>query len=208
MKHIRKFESYSKKRKLNEIIKESVMIVDDLYRVNVTADIPQSLLNAYIKKVKDGLDKNARQFFSDVQLAEEITKHVLQQGLNIDKLEASALFGGAQAQGQSGQIQVQSQAQAQVPVQAQAPVQAQVPAQGQVPPQAQAQAPVQGQVAPQAQGQMVPQDQPQGQGQMAPQAQGQGQMTPQAQPQGQAPTQDEEDDEFEEVNDDDDELPV
>ena len=151
MKHIRKFESYSQKRKLQEVIKESVMIVDDIYRVNVTADIPQSLLNSYVKKVKDSLDKNARQFFSDVQLAEEITKYVLQQGLNIDKLEPSALFGGqpvqtgtqvqAQSQPSEGQaqVQVQGQAQAQAPAQGQA--QAQAPAQG----QAQAQAPAQGQ---------------------------------------------------------------
>jgi hypothetical protein len=135
MKHIRKFESYSNKRKLQEIIKESVMIVDDIYRVNVTADIPQSLLNAYIKKVKDSLDKNARQFYSDVQLAEEITKHVLQQGLNIDKIDPSALFGGQpQGQAQPAQVQAQApvQAQAQAPVQAQPQVQvdAQAPVQG------------------------------------------------------------------------------
>ena len=152
MKHIRKFESYSNKRKLQEIIKESVMIVDDIYRVNVTADIPQSLLNAYIKKVKDSLDKNARQFYSDVQLAEEITKYVLQQGLNIDKIDPSALFGGqpqGQAQGQP-QVQVQGQPVQGQPVQGQAQAQ---PVQGQAQPQAQAQ-PVQGQaVQGQAQGQ-------------------------------------------------------
>ena len=80
MKHIRKFVSYSQKRKLDTIIKESVMIVDDIYRVNITVDVTQSLLNAYVKKVKDTLDKNARQFYSDVQLAEEITKYVVLQG--------------------------------------------------------------------------------------------------------------------------------
>jgi hypothetical protein len=141
MKHVRKFESYSKKRKLDQAIKESVMVVDDVYKVRVTADIPQSLLNAYVKKVKDTLDKNARQFFSDVELAEEITKFVLQQGLNIDKLEPSALFGGApqaQAQGQAQpQVQPQAQPQAQPEVQPQAQPQVQV--ETQVEPQAQPQ---------------------------------------------------------------------
>ncbi len=193
MKHIRKFESYSKKRKLQEIIKESVMIVDDIYRVNVTADIPQSLLNAYIKKVKDSLDKNARQFYSDVQLAEEITKHVLQQGLNIDKIDPSALFGG-QPQGQA-----QAQPQVQVQGQAQPQAQPQVQPQG----QAQAQPQVQGQAQPQGQqgqAQAQPQVQPQAQPQAQPQVQGQDQ--PQAQPQGQG--------EFEEVEDEDEEeeLPL
>ena len=127
MKHIRQFESYSKKRKLDKAIKESVMVVDDLYRVNVTADVPQSLINAYIKKVKDSLDKNVRQYYSDVQIAEEITKYALQQGLNIDKLDPAPLFGGApQAQSQPQvQVQGQPQAQAQAQVQPQAQVQGQ-----------------------------------------------------------------------------------
>jgi hypothetical protein len=170
MKHIRKFESYSIKRKLDKAIKESVMIVDDVYKVNINADIPQSLINAYIKKVKDSLDKNARQFYSDVQIAEEITKYVLQQGLNIDKLDPSSLFGGgAPAQGQAQpavQVQSQSQTVQAQPVQEVPQAQAQAPqAQAQAPqaqaPQAQAQAPQAQAQAPQAQAQ-APQSQSQG----------------------------------------------
>lgn len=197
MKHIRQFESFSRRKKLLEVIKESVMIVDDVYKVNVTAEIPQSLLNSYIKKVKDGLDKNVRQFYSDVQLAEEITKHVLQKGLNIDSLQPSDLFGGApQAQPQSGQaqVQVQSQPQAQVQPQVQAQPQDQLQAQPQMQAQPQVQAQPQGQVQDElqfeepAQGQVQAQFQPQGQSQGEVQTQGQGQ----AQGQGE---EDEEDNE-------------
>lgn len=173
MKHIRQFESYSNKRKLDKAIKESVMVVDDIYRVNLTADVPQSLVNAYIKKVKDTLDKNARQFYSDVQIAEEITKHILQNGLNIDKLDPAPLFGGTpQAQAQM-QPQIQAQAQQMPQAQMQPQVQVQPGAQVQGQPQAQ---PVQGQPV---------QGQPQGQ---EPQAQAQiqpAQSQPQAQPQAQ-----------------------
>ena len=197
MKHIRQFESFSRRKKLLEVIKESVMIVDDVYKVNVTAEIPQSLLNSYIKKVKDGLDKNVRQFYSDVQLAEEITKHVLQKGLNIDSLQPSDLFGGApQAQPQSGQAQVQVQSQPQAQVQPQVQAQPQDQLQDQTQMQAQPQAQVQPQVQAQPQGQV--QDELQfeepAQGQVQSQFQSQGQSQGQGQAQGQG-EEDEEDNE-------------
>lgn len=200
MKHLNKFESYTKKRKLQDAIKESVMVVNDVYRVNTTVDIPQSLLNTYVKSVKDSLGKNARQFYSDIQLAEEITKYVVQNGLTPEKIPAGALFGGEgqgqqPAQGQSApQAQMQVQP-GQVQVQPQAQGQAQMQVQGQAQGQAQMQAQVQAQ--PQVQGQA----QPQAQGQAQPQAQGQVQVQTEAQPQGQSQS----DEDFEEVNDEDEE---
>lgn len=199
MKHIRQFESFSRRKKLLEVIKESVMIVDDVYKVNVTAEIPQSLLNSYIKKVKDGLDKNVRQFYSDVQLAEEITKHVLQKGLNIDSLQPSDLFGGApQAQPQSGQAQVQVQSQPQAQVQPQVQAQPQDQLQSQVQAQPQVQVQPQGQV----QDELQFEEPAQGQVQSQFQSQGQSQGEVQTQGQGQAQGQGEEDEE------DNEELPL
>lgn len=160
MKHIRQFESYRNKRKRDEIIRESVLQVNDIYKVKAMIDIPQSLINAYVKKVKDNTGKNLRQFFGDMDLAEEIVKFVAQSGLDADKLPANALVGGAQNQ-------AQAQPAAQIP---QGQAQAQ-PAQAQMEPAPQAQA----QPAPQGQVQVQTEGQPQAQAQPAPQAQGQGQ---------------------------------
>jgi len=174
MKHIRQFESYRIKRRREEIIKESVLQVNDIYKVKAMIDIPQSLINAYVKKVKDNTGKNLRQFFGDMDLAEEIVKFVAQTGLDSDKIPANALVGGAQTQAQTGAQQVpQGQAQVQTEPQAQAQ-----PTQTQAQPQAQAQ-PTQGQgqaqAQPQAQGQGQAQAQPaQGQGQVQVQTQGEG----------------------------------
>ena len=184
MKHIRQFESYRIRRKREQIIKESVLQVNDIYKVKTLIDIPQSLINAYVKKVKDNTGKNLRQFFGDMDIAEEIVKFVAQSGLDSDKLPANALVGGAQGQSQ-GQMAPQSQGQ--MAPQGQAQTEPMAP-QGQPQMQAQPQGQVQGQMAPQGQAQV--QTEPQGQIQ----AQGQPQM--QAQPQGQA--QDEEG--FEEVS--------
>ena len=133
MKHIRKFESYQKKIRREEIIKESVLQVNDIYKVRSLVDIPQSLINAYVKKVKDTTGKNLRQFFGDVDIAEEVLKWVTLNNLDVDKIPAGALTGDAQ-----GQAQGQATPQAQAPGQAQG--QGQVQVQTQAEPQAQGQA--------------------------------------------------------------------
>jgi hypothetical protein len=178
MKHLRKFEKYTNLRKKDQIIKESVLQVNDIYKVRTFIDIPQSLINAYVKKVKDTTGKNLRQFFGDVDIAEEVVKYINTNFLNVDQIPAGALMGDAQAQG--GETQVPSEAQA---PQAQAQPQAQ--------PQAQAQ-PVQTQ--PQAQAEAQPQSEAQPvQAQPQAQAQPQVQVQAEAQPQGQG------EGEFEEV---------
>jgi len=203
MKHIRKFESYRIKKHREEIIKESVLQVNDIYKVKTMIDIPQSLINAYIKKVKDTTGKNLRQFFGDVDLAEEIVKYITLNNLDVDKIPGGALMGG-QTQGQG---QAQQPAQGQEPMMAQTqPAQGQAPTQGQ--PQAQAQQPAQGQ----------PQVQVQAEGGQnvgdfeEPQAQSQGQAPAQGQPaQGQAPAQGQgqnEEEEEEENPEGEEELPL
>ena len=168
MNHIRKFQSFRKGKKREEIIKEAVFQVNDIYKVKTTIDIPQSLINAYVKKVKDNTGKNLRQFFGDMDIAEEIVKFVAQSGLDADTLSATALVGGAQGQGQ-----------------------------GQAQPQAQTQMEAQPQAQPQAQGQVQVQTQGEGQVQAQPQAQGQGQGEFE-EVQGQVQAQEEEEEEGEE----------
>ena len=149
MKHVKAFEKFRIQKNREEIIKESVFQVNDLYKVKTMIDLPQSLINAYVKKVKDTTGKNLRQFFGDVDIAEEIIKYVTTTFLDIDKIPGGAIMGGqtqAQTQGQ-GQVQVQTEPQAQTELQAQV--------QPQVQPEAQpeAQAPVEGEFEEPAQGQ-------------------------------------------------------
>ena len=175
MKHIRTFESYRIKKNREEIIKESVLQVNDIYKVKTMIDIPQSLINAYVKKVKDTTGKNLRTFFGDVDIAEEIVKFINMNNLDVEKIPGGALMGGGQSQTQTQpqaqpqvQVEAQPQAQTQEAPQAQAqpaqtekaPAQAQeAPAQGEFEePQAQAQ-PAQGEEAQPTQGQAQPQAQ-------------------------------------------------
>ena len=158
MKHIRTYENYRIKKNREEIIKESVLQVNDIYKVKTMIDIPQSLINAYVKKVKDTTGKNLRTFFGDVDIAEEIVKFINMDNLDVDKIPGGALMGGGQSQTQTQpetqpqvQVEAQPQAQTQEAPQAQAqpaqteeaPAQAQeAPAQGEFEEPAQGQAPV------------------------------------------------------------------
>jgi len=143
MKHIRTFENYRTKSKREEIIKESVFQVNDIYKVKTMIDIPQSLINAYVKKVKDTTGKNLRQFFGDVDIAEEIVKYINMNNLDVEKIPGGALMGG-QAQAQSTQAQPQAQTEAQPQAQPQVEAQPQAEAQPQVQTEAQPQAQSQG----------------------------------------------------------------
>ena len=142
MKHVRTFESYRIRKNREEIIKESVLQVNDIYKVKTMIDIPQSLINAYVKKVKDTTGKNLRQFFGDVDIAEEIVKYINMNNLDVEKLPGNALMGGAQGQGQT---QTQSQPQVQV--------EGQEEGQGQTQGQEEGQGQTQGQTQGQSQGQ-------------------------------------------------------
>jgi len=214
MKHIRTYENYRIKKKRYEIIKEAVLQVNDIYKVNTMIDIPQSLINAYVKKVKDDTGKNLRQFFGDVNIAEEIVKQITKDYLNVDSIPGNALMGGGQEQAQS-QVQVQTQGQGQAQMQTQPQAQVQDFGQEEVQPQGQVQmqSQPQGQMQAQPQGQI--QAQPQGQGDFEefedPQTQGQGQAQSQGQVQMQGQAEIEAQEGLEEVQDDEDEedeLPI
>ena len=172
MKHIRTYEKYRITKNREEIIKEAVLQVNDIYKVKTMIDIPQSLINKYVKKVSDTTGKNLRQFFGDVDIAEEIVKYINMNNLDVDKIPGGALMGG----------QEETQVQAQAP-EAQMEVQPQVQPQG----QGEFEEP-QAQVQPQTQGEFEePQVQVQGQGQ--------GQVQPEVQPQVQPEAQEDEEDE-------------
>ena len=144
MKHVRTFEGFRNKKNREDIIKEAVLQVNDIYKVKTMIDIPQSLINSYIKKVKDTTGKNLRTFFGDVDLAEEIVKWVTMNFLDVDKIPGGALMGGqTQAQPQ-GEVQPQAQTEVQPQVEAQPEAQVpaeetEVPAEGQVQVQTEAQ---------------------------------------------------------------------
>jgi len=120
MSHIRKFEGF-KKSKTEEKINEDTNIVEYdgsvIYKVNVVCDVPAKLLSSYAKKVKQNTKIEMADQYSNKTSAEELVKYVLKDGLDADKIPATALVGGSQTQGQTqaqGQGNMSANAQGQL----------------------------------------------------------------------------------------------
>ena len=83
-----------KENRLEKSIKEAVVMkVDNAFKVKPIADISQSLINAYVKKVKEETGKELKDFFSEMDLAEALVKYVIEKGLDVDSIPSNALLG-------------------------------------------------------------------------------------------------------------------
>lgn len=76
--------------KLNESVYKSG---DNLYKVKVTIDVPKSLVNAVIKKVKDTKGPDILDMYSQTDIAEAIVKYVNETFLNIESIPGTILTG-------------------------------------------------------------------------------------------------------------------
>jgi len=91
--HIRKFESFREIKRKFDKYNEHVLQIDDKYKVG-GIEVSQSLINSYVKKVKEETGKNIRQMFSDMEIAEALVKYVAVNKLEVEKIPAAALLGG------------------------------------------------------------------------------------------------------------------
>jgi hypothetical protein len=98
-KYIRQFGSFqdslrTKEKTILAKIQESVLAVNDEFRVKSIIELQPSLINAYISKVKKMLGKDLTQSYSKDDIAEELVKFVVNQGLKVDLIPEWALLGG------------------------------------------------------------------------------------------------------------------
>jgi hypothetical protein len=132
MENITPFEKFKDikvyKTEKVEQITELVDALDDMYRVTLDVDMPKSLINAFIKKVKDESNKDLRQSKSEMQLAEQLVKYVNENYLTIENLPVSIVVSTDQKAVQSQvQSQVQPQVQDELPAQEETQVQVSQP---------------------------------------------------------------------------------
>lgn len=92
-RYIKRFESFQDLKRRFEKVNEAVVQFDDKYKVG-GIEVSQSLINSYVKKVKTDANRNLRQLYSDMEIAELLVKYVADQKLDPDKIPATALLGG------------------------------------------------------------------------------------------------------------------
>lgn len=74
-------------------INETAFVVNDNYKVKLTFDVPKSLVEEYINKVKEETGKTPLDFFNKNEIAEEIIQYLIKENLNIDNLPSSFTVG-------------------------------------------------------------------------------------------------------------------
>lgn len=111
MKNLNEFNKFKnlKKGKLNE----DVIPQGDLFKVWTSIDVPVSLINGYMKKVKDETGEKLEDRFGKSQIAEMLISYLTQSFLNIENFPVTIVTGEA--------TKVQPQAQVQPQVQVQEP---------------------------------------------------------------------------------------
>jgi len=75
-------------------VKEMATKVGDVYKVKILgAEVPKSLINAFVSKAKKERDLDPRENWSDSDLAELFVKYVLDTYLNIDSIPVESIMG-------------------------------------------------------------------------------------------------------------------
>jgi len=96
-------------RRNHVTVNENVQAVDDVFRVRKRIDVSMALVNSFKKKVKDESGKNIGQFYSDVELAEEIADYIINSYVSIENLPVNLILGDQYSKAQGGaQAQMQS----------------------------------------------------------------------------------------------------
>jgi len=93
MENLTKFDDF-KNKKHGSRLNEGVIKIGNEYVVS-DIQVPVSLVNSYIKKIKDETGKNVRDFMSDYDVAFRLVNYSIENHLQIDNLPASVVMGDA-----------------------------------------------------------------------------------------------------------------
>jgi hypothetical protein len=77
----------------NKRVNENSFLVGQDYKVKVVIDVPQSLVQEYIDKVKEETDKDPLDNFSEAEIAEQIVSFLVKKNLMIDNLTPEFTVG-------------------------------------------------------------------------------------------------------------------
>lgn len=74
-------------------VNETVIKMGDVYKVKSAIDVPKSLINAFVSKAKKDSNKDPRETWSDMDLAEMIVAYVTSTFMNIESLPLEGILG-------------------------------------------------------------------------------------------------------------------
>jgi len=121
MKNMINLKEFKSKKEGSSLQESIVTKVGDNYMVQGSFPVPQSLVNAFVKKVKDASDQNIKETLGDQMIADQIATYVMNSFLNIENLPVNLAIGDnftaastqpemqSQTQGQTQELQPEVQ---------------------------------------------------------------------------------------------------
>jgi hypothetical protein len=96
MNRLHTYESFRSggHRKVNE----TVLKVGEDYKVKVIHDIPVSMVEEYVQKVKEETGTNPLDNYSEIEIAEEMVRYTLKQSLLLDQIPVELFVGDSESE--------------------------------------------------------------------------------------------------------------
>ena len=87
------FRNIRNQKNKESSIKESVKVINDKFIVG-GIELKQSIINSYIKKVKDSTGQDLNNTYSKEEIAEQLVNYIISEYGDSDNIPPSALLGG------------------------------------------------------------------------------------------------------------------
>lgn len=128
MKNLTEYADFKSKKTETDskFITEGAQLFDSTWKVRTRVEVPQSLVNSFIKKVKDESGEDCRKKWSEQELAEEITKYVTSSFLTIENLPVSIVTSATAEPKVQTQEEMPTETQVQAPVEGEGEVKVEV----------------------------------------------------------------------------------
>ena len=97
MENLTKFDDFKNKKQGNKLNEGVIKIGGDYILSDIA--VPVSLVNSYVKKIKDETGKNVREMMSDLDVAYRLGKYCMENYMEIENLPASILLGESDTNG-------------------------------------------------------------------------------------------------------------
>jgi len=120
MKNLTEYNDFRNKKRDSletESVNEGAQLYDNVWKVRMRVEIPDSLINQYIKKVKDETGEDPKQKWSSQEISEEIAKYVTTSFMTIENLPVSIITSVESEPKAQVQETMPTQTQVQQPVQ-------------------------------------------------------------------------------------------
>lgn len=109
MKNMTEFGKFKSLKKGSSLVTEDVTLMDDTFRVRTSVSVPSSLVNAFMKKVKDETGEKVEDRFGKTEIAELLVDYMNNTFLSIENLPTTIVMGSDYGSVQPVQTQTQVQ---------------------------------------------------------------------------------------------------